>query len=148
MTPIPFFAALLFIAPLTALLFGFFFLLKRKPEWMHVPMILSCAVVGVSAAAIAGQVYCGKIFDSSPIHWMSLGGWSVSFGLRLDGLSAVVLSLVAFVGGLIHIYASGYMKDDPSFGRFFLSFHLFYLSMIGLVVSNNYVQMYLFWEMV
>ena len=115
---------------------------------MHVPMILSCAVVGISAAALAGQVYAGKTFDISPIHWMAWGGWSVSFGLRLDGLSAVVLSLVALVGGLIHIYASSYMKEDPSFGRFFLSFHLFYLSMIGLVVSNNYVQMYLFWEMV
>ena len=115
---------------------------------MHWPMILSCAVVGVSAASIAAQVYSGHILDVSPFKWMPVGAWSISFGVRLDGLSAIVLSLVALVGGLIHVYASGYMEGDPAFGRFFLAFHLFYLSMIGLVISNNYVQMYLFWEMV
>ncbi len=145
---IPFSVVCLFAAPVAALLFGYFFLLKRKQEWMHWPMILSCAVVGVSAASIAAQVYSGHVLDVSPFKWMPVGAWSVSFGVRLDGLSAIVLSLVALVGGLIHVYASGYMEGDPAFGRFFLAFHLFYLSMIGLVVSNNYVQMYLFWEMV
>ncbi len=145
---IPFAVVCLFAAPVSALLFGYFFLLKRKPEWMHWPMILSCAVVGAAAASIAAQVYSGHIIDVSPFKWMPLSSWSISFGFRLDGLSAVMLCLVSLVGGLIHVYAGGYMENDPAFGRFFLAFHLFYLSMIGLVVANNYVQMYLFWEMV
>jgi formate hydrogenlyase subunit 3/multisubunit Na+/H+ antiporter MnhD subunit len=80
--------------------------------------------------------------------WMSAAEWGVSAGVRVDGLSASVLAMVSLVGALIHVYAAGYMKDDPGFSRFFLIFHLFYLAMIGLLLSNNYVQLYLFWELV
>jgi NADH-quinone oxidoreductase subunit L len=55
--------------------------------------------------------------------------------------------MIALVGGLIHVYASGYMAEEPGFSRFFLAFHLFFLAMIGLVLSNNYVQLYMFWEL-
>src|SRR5580692_94760 len=49
---------------------------------------------------------------------------------------------------MIHFYAAAYMKGDAGFSRFFLVFHLFFLAMIGLLTSNNFVELYLFWEMV
>ncbi|MDX6769123.1 MAG: NADH-quinone oxidoreductase subunit L [Elusimicrobiota bacterium] len=139
---------LLFGAPTAAILFGFFVMRRLKPEWTHWPILASCAAVCASAAWLAAFVHAGHGFDQPLWTWAMVGDWGVAFGVRLDGPSAAVLAMVAFVGSLIHVYAAGYMKGDPGFNRFFLVFHLFFLAMIGLLLSNDYVQLYLFWELV
>ena len=148
MIHIPAAVYLLFAAPLSALAVGFFVLRPYKPEWTHVPILISCAVVTASAAYLAAFVYTGRGLDGTLFRWMVAGSWDVPFGVRLDGIGVSVLAMVSLVGALIHLFAAGYMRGDPGFARFFLVFHLFYLSMIGLLVSNNYVQFYLFWELV
>lgn len=148
LSALPLAVILLFAAPITALLAGFFVMRPFKPEWTHGPILASCAVVAAAGVWLAARVYTGWGIDVPVGTWMLAGDWGISFGVRLDGLSASVLAMVSVVGALIHVYASGYMKGDPGFPRFFLLFHLFYLSMIGLLVSNNYVQLYLFWELV
>ncbi|MHB2026831.1 MAG: NADH-quinone oxidoreductase subunit L [Elusimicrobiota bacterium] len=148
MTALPIEAVLLFAAPVCAILISFFLVRPWKPRWTHWPILVSCAVVAVSAVRLALRVYSGGAFDVTVFQWMSTGQWGLSFGLRLDGLSSAVLAMVAVVGALIHVYAAGYMEEDENFSRFFLFFHLFYLAMIGLLTSDNYIQLYLFWEMV
>ncbi len=150
MTPaqVPIVAWLLFLAPISAILFGFFILRPLKPEWTHIPILLSCAVVAVASVALAARVYADGSFDLNFYRWAAVGDWGVDFGLRIDGPGTAVLTMVALVGSLIHVYAASYMKGDPGFSRFFLVFHLFFLAMIGLLTANNYVQMYLFWELV
>jgi NADH-quinone oxidoreductase subunit L len=144
--PIP--AALIFAAPVLALLTGFFVTRPRAPRLTHVPILASCAVIGLCSVWMACRVYFfGEGFDLPLGDWMVAGEWSIQFGLRLDGLSASVLAMVGVVGGLIHVYASGYMAEEPGFSRFFLAFHLFFFAMIGLILSNNFVQLYLFWEL-
>ena len=144
--PLP--AVLLFAAPIAALLLGFFVMRPAAPRLTHVPILLSCAVVAACAVWIACRVYFfGEGFDIPLGDWITAGGVNVSFGLRVDGLSSSVLAMIAVVGGLIHVYASGYMHEEEGFSRFFLAFHLFFLAMIGLVLANNYVQLYLFWEL-
>jgi NADH-quinone oxidoreductase subunit L len=145
---IPVEAWLLFAAPVAAILFGFFILRPTKPEWTHIPILISCAIVTACAFALAARVYTGHSFDVNVWRWAAVGKWAVDFGLRVDGPGTAVLSMVALVGSLIHVYAAGYMKGDPGFSRFFLVFHLFFLAMIGLLTANNYVQLYLFWELV
>lgn len=138
----------LFAAPLTALALGFFVFRPWKPEWTHAPILASCAVVAACAAHLGGKVLGGWGIDAPLYTWMWVNEWGVTFGARIDGLSASVLCMVALVGGLIHLYAAAYMRGDSGFPRFFLLFHLFFLAMVGLLVSNNYVQLYLFWELV
>jgi NADH-quinone oxidoreductase subunit L len=146
---IPMTAWLLFIAPVTAILLGFFVVRPWKPERTHWPILLSCAIVTYCAFSLTWRVYAGAgSFDVNFWHWAAAGDWGVNFGLRIDGPGMAVLSMVALVGSLIHVYAAGYMEGDPGFSRFFLVFHLFFLAMIGLLTANNYVQLYLFWEMV
>ena len=137
---------LLFAAPITALLLGFFIFRRFKPQWAHIPILASCAVVTASSFSLAAWVYTGRGIDAPIYTWMAAGDWAVSFGVRIDGIGVSVLCMVSLVGALIHLYSAGYMKGDPGFSRFFLVFHLFYLSMVGLLVSNNYIQLYLFWE--
>ncbi|MDE2490972.1 MAG: NADH-quinone oxidoreductase subunit L [Elusimicrobia bacterium] len=146
---IPMTAWLLFIAPVTAILIGFFVLRPLKPEWTHWPILISCAIVTLCAFSLTARVYSGRgSFDVNFWRWAAAGDWAIDFGLRIDGPGTAVLSMVALVGSLIHVYAAGYMEGDPGFSRFFLVFHLFFLAMIGLLTANNYVQLYLFWEMV
>ena len=148
---VPIAAWLLFLAPVSAILFGFFVMRPLKPEWTHWPILLSCAVVTAASFALAGGVLAGapgNSFDVNVWHWAAVAGWSVDFGLRVDGPGVAVLAMVGLVGSLIHVYAVGYMKGDAGFSRFFLVFHLFFLAMIGLLTANNFVQLYLFWELV
>jgi len=145
---VPLSAWLLFAAPIAALLLGFFVFRPLKPEWTHLPILLSCAVVTGASLALTARVLAGGSFDLNLYRWAAAGRWAIDFGLRVDGPGTAVLSMVAVVGSLIHVYAASYMKGDPGFSRFFLVFHLFFLAMIGLLTANNFVQLYLFWELV
>lgn len=72
----------------------------------------------------------------------------VPLGLLLDDLSRTMLVLVSGIGALIQIYSLGYMKDDPGKSRYFASLSFFMFSMLGIVLSNNFVMMFIFWELV
>ncbi|HEU6447942.1 MAG TPA: NADH-quinone oxidoreductase subunit L [Verrucomicrobiae bacterium] len=80
--------------------------------------------------------------------WLSIGNLQIDFGLKLDALSMMMLFVVTGVGGLIHIYSVGYMHDDPGFSRFFAKLSLFTFSMLGIVLANNFIEMFIFWELV
>ena len=82
------------------------------------------------------------------VNWLSIGGLQVDFGLKLDPLSLMMLLIVTGVGGAIHIYSAGYMQDDPGYSRYFACLSLFTFSMLGVVLANNFIQMFIFWELV
>lgn len=82
------------------------------------------------------------------LNWLSIGSLNVDFGLKLDALSLTMLLIVTGVGGAIHIYSLGYMHGDPGFSRFFACMSLFTFSMLGIVLANNVLQMFIFWELV
>jgi NADH-quinone oxidoreductase subunit L len=81
-------------------------------------------------------------------QWLSIDGLNIDFGLRLDPLSLMMMLIVTGVGGLIHIYSRGYMHDDSGMARFFAELSLFTFSMLGIVLANNFIQMFIFWELV
>lgn len=82
------------------------------------------------------------------VNWLAIGSLNVDFGLKLDALSLMMLLIVTGVGSAIHIYSYGYMHDDPGFSRFFACLSLFTFSMLGIVLANNFLQMFIFWELV
>ena len=79
-------------------------------------------------------------------HWIRSGSFSSDFAFYLDQLSLVMLLVVTGVGFLIHIYAVGYMAQDPSYYRFFTYLNLFMFFMLTLVLANNYLMMFVGWE--
>ncbi len=81
-------------------------------------------------------------------NWLTIGDLHVDFGLKLDALSLMMLLIVTGVGGAIHIYSFGYMHEDKGMARFFAFLSLFTFSMLGIVLSNNFLQMFIFWELV
>ena len=108
--------------------------------------------VGAIVIGFVSTLLCFRAFRFSPeeftLNWLDLGSLQVDFGLKLDPLSLMMLLIVTGVGSLIHIYSIGYMKGDPGFSRFFACLSLFTFSMLGIVLSNNFVQMFIFWELV
>jgi NADH-quinone oxidoreductase subunit L len=84
--------------------------------------------------------------DKNYFSWIPVAGFHVDFGILLDPLSMVFVLLITGVGALIHIYAVGYMADDPGRRRFFGYFNLFIAAMLLLVLGNNYLSLYVGWE--
>jgi NADH-quinone oxidoreductase subunit L len=81
-------------------------------------------------------------------NWLSIGDLQIDFGLKLDALSLMMMLVVTGVGGAIHIYSYGYMRGDSGFSRFFACLSLFTFSMLGIVLANNFIEMFIFWELV
>ncbi len=80
--------------------------------------------------------------------WIGAGNFQADWGLLLDPLSSVMILVVSGVGFLIHVYSIGYMHADPNYPRFFTYLNLFTFSMLMLVLANNYLMLYVFWEAV
>jgi len=79
-------------------------------------------------------------------QWMQAGNFSASFSLRVDALSLIFVFIITFVGALIHIYSTAFMRQDRDYARFFASMNLFVCAMLMLVMADNLVLMYLGWE--
>src|SRR6266446_3174880 len=109
----------------------------------------------ISVAAVLGSFVCGcLIFMQSNISapastWIEISGvFKVPLGFVLDNLSKTMLVLVSGVGSLIHIYSLGYMREDEGKSRYFAALSLFMFAMLGIVLSNNFVMLFIFWELV
>jgi multicomponent Na+:H+ antiporter subunit A len=116
-------------------------ILKQRAGW-----ILALAPFGAFGMLIAqsGLIEAGGALVYEVDWFPSLG---VSFGLRLDGLALLMALLVTGIGGFIVIYTSGYMKGHPQLGRFYLYLLAFMGSMLGLVLSDNLILVFIFWEL-
>jgi NADH-quinone oxidoreductase subunit L len=81
-------------------------------------------------------------------EWLSFGDYHVSMGFLFNGVSATMLTMVAFVGFLIHVFSLGYMADDQARARFFGGLSIFMFSMLGIVLADNLIMIFVFWELV
>lgn len=116
------------------------------------------AVIGVGSIGLSALInaLCIWQFNTTPPEngvfsqhlwqWLNVVGFSVAFGLHLDGLSLTMLGVVTGVGFLIHLFASWYMRGEEGYSRFFAYTNLFIFSMLLLVLSDNLLLLYFGWE--
>ena len=112
----------------------------------------------IAVVAIAGSLALSvwtlqSVIDEGPLpiaghEWMAVGGLQVRLGLMVDSLTAIMLVVVTGVSLMVQVYSLGYMRNDPGYSRYFALMCLFTASMIGLVISSNIIQLYVFWELV
>ncbi|MFM7804696.1 MAG: NADH-quinone oxidoreductase subunit L, partial [Verrucomicrobiota bacterium] len=93
-------------------------------------------------------VFGGQSVDATPFHWLPVAGLDARIGLHLDALSTLMLLVVTGVASLVMIYSTGYMHDDRSYSRFFSTLSLFVFSMLGIVLADNLLMLFVFWELV
>ena len=110
-------------------------------------LALPLAAVVMAIALLWSQLQGHEAFLRS-IEWASAGDFHLSMGYTIDHLSALMMVIVTTVAFLVMIYTDGYMSHDESYVRFYTYLSLFSSSMLGLVVSPNLVQIYIFWELV
>jgi len=100
------------------------------------------------AHVVAGWMHGAAIRETVNFTWFQFGSTSVELGWILDPLSAVMLVMVSFVGLLIFIYSTGYMAHDENYTRFFCFLSLFAGAMLGVVISNSILLLFMNWELV
>jgi len=114
----------------------------------HSFTILGVLIAFICSVMVLSQVGAGARFNATLYEWMVLGKLVMEVGFLIDGLSAMMMVVVTFVSLMVHIYTIGYMQGDPGYQRFFSYISLFTFSMLMLVMSNNFLQLFFGWEAV
>lgn len=122
-------------------------------RWRNLSALISIAAVLVSlAASVLLFRFYGKDSPSFQLPWLDFTSLGVNFqipiGITIDRMSKAMLLVVTGIGALIHIYSWGYMANDEGKSRYFAGLSLFMFSMLGIVFANNFLMMFIFWELV
>ena len=119
----------------------------RWGHWLGVLSVLASFVLAVIYFFQLSDLPADdRLAEINLFTFLDVGSLHVDFGLLFDPLSAIFVLLITGVGFLIHLYAVGYMADDPGRRKFFGYFNLFVAAMLLLVLGNNYVMLYFGWE--
>jgi NADH-quinone oxidoreductase subunit L len=114
----------------------------------HTVTILGVLISFVASCFVFSDVLAGNTFNGPLYTWMVSGGVSFEVGFLIDKLTVTMMLVVTSVSLMVHIYTIGYMIDDPGYQRFFSYISLFTFSMMMLVMSNNFLQLFFGWEAV
>lgn len=124
-------------------------LFGRKYMKHHISDYIATGAVMASfliALVVFFEVAAGSRLNVNYWDWVVSGDFGVSFGFLIDPLTAVMLVVVTGISSLVHLYSIGYMHDDDGYYRFFTYLSMFTVSMLILVMGNNYLLMFLGWE--
>jgi NADH-quinone oxidoreductase subunit L len=114
----------------------------------HTVTILGVLIAFLISAHTLSLVLEGASYQGTVYTWMTLGPLKLEIGFLVDSLTAMMMCVVTFVSLMVHIYTIGYMHDDEGYNRFFSYISLFTFSMLMLVMSNNFLQLFFGWEAV
>ena len=141
------------LAPLAGAVIAGFFGMRIGRAGAHRVTILGVLVsLLLSVLVLRDVALDGARFDATIYEWMVIGDLKMEVGFLIDPLSALMMVIVTFVSAMVHIYTIGYMADDDTspggYQRFFSYIALFTFSMLMLVMSNNFLQLFFGWEAV
>ncbi len=114
----------------------------------HIALVASAATLALSTAVALAVIADVATYVRPMPTWIDVGGFTVTFDLLVDQLTAVMLLVVTGVGFLVHVYSVGYMHGDERYPRFFAYLNLFLASMLILVLGENLLVLFLGWELV
>jgi NADH-quinone oxidoreductase subunit L len=116
----------------------------------HLITIAAVAVSCVLSIGVLKGIYWEGVpaFDGTVYTWLVSDGMRMQVGFLVDRLTVLMMVVVTFVSLCVHVYTVGYMRDDPGYTRFFSYISLFTFSMLMLVMSNNFMQLFFGWEAV
>src|SRR5579883_248325 len=120
---------------------------QRFAGYLTVLCIFVAFLLSLWALKVVNDAHGGII--GYPDHeWLKFTGFQFDLGIRIDGLTAVMLIVVTSVSTLVQFYSQGYMEGDPGYGRYYAYMSLFTASMLGLVLSDSILFLFVCWELV
>src|SRR5574343_974443 len=136
------------LAPLIgAMIAGLF--CRVIPRWVaHSATIAGVAIAFIASVIIFKDVQAGHTYNGAVYTWLTSGEYKFEVGFLIDTLTTTMMLVVTFVSLMVHIYTIGYMQEDPGYNRFFSYISLFTFSMLMLVMSNSFMQLFFGWEAV
>ncbi|TCS39580.1 NADH dehydrogenase subunit L [Paucimonas lemoignei] len=114
----------------------------------HTVTILGVLIAFLISVQTLMAVMDGATYNGTVYEWMTVAGLKLEVGFLVDSLTAMMMCVVTFVSLMVHIYTIGYMAEDEGYNRFFAYISLFTFSMLMLVMSNNFLQLFFGWEAV
>src|SRR5699024_7053027 len=141
---------LIVLLPLLGSAFSGLFYRAINDQVVHTVQIAFVAIAALLSGYVLIQHMNGHapIFDENLYTWMNTGSLSVGVGFMVDNLTAMMMVVITSVSTMVHVYSIGYMKGDPGYNRFFSYISLFTFSMLMLVMSNNFLQLFFGWDAV
>ena len=140
---------LILLIPFSIFIFNSIILRNLISDNSEIPGIVNSISIGISFIfALIVLFNVGDFSSSISFTWISLNNVDITFSFLVDPLTAIMLVVVSGVSFLVQIYSIGYMHGDKSFCRYFSYMALFTGSMLGLVMSRNILQLFIFWELV
>jgi NADH-quinone oxidoreductase subunit L len=118
---------------------------RAAAHWLTIAGVAGAFALSV---VVFNDVMQGRVFNGTVYTWLTSGDTSFEVGFLIDRLTAVMMLVVTFVSLMVHVYTIGYMAEDPGYSRFFSYISLFTFSMLMLVMSNNFMQLFFGWEAV
>ncbi|WP_207535087.1 NADH-quinone oxidoreductase subunit L [Desertivirga arenae] len=110
------------------------------------------SILNIATSLLISVVIFLNVWNKQPIHqqfdWFIIGDWRFKIGILINNLSALMLLLISFIATLVHVYSTKYMEGDPYIFRYWAYLGLFCFSMFGLVITDNLLLLYMFWELV
>jgi len=134
-------------APFVGSLFSALFGMSERRIFVGIIASTLLAVSFISSVILALNLYStGIVINLTMMDWIQAGDFNVSFGFVIDQISVTMMTVVTLVSTIVHIYAIGYMDKDKSFNRFFSYLSAFVFSMMVLVMSDNFLGLFIGWE--
>jgi len=144
------YSLLILFLPLVAFVIMIFFgkRLPREGDWLSIGAIFTTLV-------LASIMFISMLLEDNPhfkyeasITWIDMGAFNIQLGFLIDNITIIMLLVVALISTCTHIFSTQYLKGDIRYSRYFAYLGLFTFSMNGIVLANNLISMYMFWELV
>ncbi len=144
------YSLLILFLPLAAFVIQIFFgkRLPRQGDWVSIGAVLFTLVLSVALLMTMFLNGDPDFKTESSFVWMDLGDFKIELGFLIDNITIVMLTVVALISSMTHIFSMEYMKGDVRYSRYYAYLGLFTFSMNGIVLANNLFSLYIFWELV
>ncbi|MEX0602517.1 MAG: NADH-quinone oxidoreductase subunit L, partial [Bacteroidota bacterium] len=127
--------------------------LPRQGDWLGTGILFLTLALAAVVCWAKVSLYPDETIQAT-FTWVDfgdvplIGHLKIALGIMIDNLAAIMLVVVGIVSALVHLFSIGYMQGDVRYGRYFAYLGIFSFSMLGIVITNNFFLMYVFWELV
>lgn len=122
--------------------------LGKASGWIGTAILGIDLILAIMVAFGKLTTYADLPLVQNKVEWFSLGTSNINIGIGLDNIAAIMLIVVTLISFLVHLFSIVYMEGDRRYPKFFAYLGLFTFSMLGIVIANNFLLMYIFWELV
>ena len=144
------YSLLILFLPLAAFVIQIFFgkRLPRQGDWVSIGAISTTLVLAITMFVAMIMKDDPDFYQEASFTWLDMGDFEIRLGFLVDNITVIMLLVVALISTCTHVFSTQYLKGDIRYSRYFAYLGLFTFSMNGIVLANNLMSMYMFWELV